>query len=163
MLIAGGRIQEKDPDAALREARKMLLHSIESGSALEKLEELVKAQGGDGRAVYDTSLLPKASVVVEVKAPSQGWITQIACDEIGMCSLILGGGRETKKSTVDLSAGLLLKKKTGDFCQAGETLAQLHTNDPRKAEAARERFLNAYVIEEERPSEKKPALIKGIL
>ena len=163
MLIAGGRIQEKDPDAALREARKMLLHSIESGSALEKLEELVKAQRGDGRAVYDTSLLPKASVVVEVKAPSQGWITQIACDEIGMCSLILGGGRETKESTVDLSAGLLLKKKTGDFCQAGETLAQLHTNDPRKAEAARERLLNAYVIEEERPSEKKPALIKGIL
>nr|WP_318683217.1 pyrimidine-nucleoside phosphorylase [uncultured Acetatifactor sp.] len=170
MLIAGGRVKASSHQEAQTQARNLLLDAIDSGKALKKLAEFVDAQGGDSRAVFDTSLLPKASLIKEVKAPKSGRITHIKCDEIGMCSLILGGGRETKESAVDLSVGLVLKRKAGDEIKVGETLAVLHANDPDKAEAASSRFLKAYTIEEEWPGEKAgqirpaaPGIIHGIL
>lgn len=76
--------------------------------------------------------------------PQSGYISHIQCDEIGVCSLLLGGGRETKDSVIDLSVGLELKKKVGDYVEKGETLAVLHANDQEKAGQAEERFLRAY-------------------
>ena len=56
----------------------------------------------------------------------------IVCDEIGICSLMLGGGRETKESVIDLSVGMELKKKVGDYVRIGEPLAKVHGNDKGK-------------------------------
>ncbi|MDE7044760.1 MAG: pyrimidine-nucleoside phosphorylase, partial [Acetatifactor sp.] len=120
MLIAGGKARDKE------EAFAKLHAVIEDGSALKKLAEFVEAQGGDPRAVYDTELLPKASVIREIKSPAEGYISHIACDEVGICSLILGGGRETKESGIDLSVGIVLQKKAGDFVKKGDTLAVIH-------------------------------------
>ncbi|MCM1387757.1 MAG: pyrimidine-nucleoside phosphorylase [Bacillus sp. (in: Bacteria)] len=138
MLIAGGCAE----DAV--QARGMLQKAIEDGSALAKLAEFVEAQGGDAAAVYDTSLLPRASIVEEILSEKEGYIEKIICDEIGVCSLILGGGRETKESVIDLSVGLILHKKVGDYVKKGEPLAAIHANDRQKLEAAKERFLKAY-------------------
>ena len=80
---------------------------------------------------------------------------------IGICSLLLGGGRETKESEIDLSVGLVLHRKVGDAVKKGETLATIYANDQAKLDAARERFLRAYTIDRN-PVEKKP-LIKGIV
>lgn len=123
----------------------MLKSVIADGSALDKLAEFVKAQGGDAAAVYDTSLLPQASIVEEILSEKEGYIERIICDEIGICSLILGGGRETKISEIDLSVGLILHKKVGDYVKKGESLATIHANDLEKLKTAKERFLNAYV------------------
>lgn len=155
MLTAGGKAATEE------EARQQLKDAIASGRALEKLAEFVKAQGGNPEAVYDESLLPTATVIEEVEAPCSGYIAHIQCDEVGVCSLILGGGRETKESVIDLSVGILLKKKVGDYVEKGETLAQIHANDSKKKEAARERFLKAYTFSKE-PVE-KPVMIKGII
>ncbi len=155
MLVAGGAAGE---DA---EAREMLSSVIGDGSALDKLAAFVEAQGGDARAVYDTELLPKASIVEPAVSFCDGYVRSIACDEIGICSLILGGGRETKESGIDLSVGLVLKKKVGDQVTKGEPLAYLYANDQGKLSQARERFLNAYVIGGEEP--KKRPFIKGVL
>lgn len=155
MLTAGGKAATEE------EARQQLKDAIASGRALEKLAEFVKAQGGNPKAVYDESLLPTATVIEEVESPCSGYIAHIQCDEIGVCSLILGGGRETKESVIDLSVGILLKKKVGDYVEKGETLAQIHANDSKKKEAARERFLKAYTFSKE-PVE-KPVMIKGII
>lgn len=155
MLIAGGKATEEE------EARAMLLQTINQGTALNKLAEFVKAQGGDERAVFDTALLPKASIEEELLADGDGVISHIACDEVGIVSLILGGGRETKESHIDLAVGLELHKKVGDAVKRGDTLATLYANDTNKLQAAKERLAKAYTLSDT-AVEKKP-LIRGII
>ena len=133
MLIAGGKAENAE------EAEEALRAVIADGSALKKLAEFVKAQGGDGNVVNKPELLPKAAIVLPVPAPESGYLSRIVCDEVGICSLILGGGRETKESEIDLSVGLVLCKKVGDYVEAGEPLAVIHANDSGKAEQARAR------------------------
>ncbi len=144
-----------------KEARKMLEQTIADGSALEKLAQFIEAQGGDSKAVYDTDLLPKAEFIEEIASPKEGYIEKIVCDEIGICSLLLGGGRETKESDIDLSVGLVLEKKVGDYVKEGEPLAIIHGNDKDKMKAAKERFISAFSFSD-RPVEKRP-FIKGII
>lgn len=151
MLMAGGIATEE------KAARERLQQVIEDGSALNKLAEFVEAQGGDQRAVYDTNLLPKAGIVEEILAPSEGFIAQIKCDEIGICSLLLGGGRETKESVIDLSVGFVLHKKVGDFVKAGDSLATVYANDQTKLQEARSRFLQAYTISD-KMAQKRPLI-----
>ncbi|MCM1303007.1 MAG: pyrimidine-nucleoside phosphorylase [Lachnospiraceae bacterium] len=155
MLVAG----EKAADA--KEALGKLQAVIEDGSALKKLADFVEAQGGDPKAVYDTGLLPRASIVHEIKAPGEGYISHIACDEVGICSLLLGGGRETKESVIDLSVGIVLQKKVGDFVKKGDILAVIHANRQDKLEEVEKRYLAACAITATSP-EKRP-LIKGII
>lgn len=128
------------------EGRKMLEKAIADGSALDKLAEFVKAQGGNEKMVYDPSLLPSARIVEPLTAPCEGYIEKLVCDEVGICSLILGGGRETKESAIDLSVGIILEKKVGDHVKKGDVLAMLHANDRRKMEEAGKRLLSAYQI-----------------
>lgn len=155
MLIAGGKAQSGE------EAQEALRTVIADGSALKKLAEFVEAQGGDGNVVYHPEQLPQASVIRPVAAPVSGYLTRIVCDEVGICSLILGGGRETKESEIDLSVGLVLHKKVGDYVEAGQPLAVIHANDEGKAAEAERRYLNACTISPEAPQ--KIPFIKGIV
>ena len=153
MLVAGKKAN------TLEEAKDMLIKVVREGKALDKLAEFVAAQGGDKRAVYDTSLLPEAKENMEILAPQEGYVSKIICDEIGSCCLMLGGGRETKESDIDLSVGFILHKKVCDYVHAGESLATMHYNDKAKADAAKERFLKAYTISTEKPQ--RQLFIKG--
>ena len=155
MLIAGGKASD------VEEAKGYLKKVVEDGSALQKLGQFVRAQGGDDRAVFDPELLPKASIVEDILSDREGYISHIECDEIGVCSLILGGGRETKESEIDLSVGLVLRGKVGDFVKKGESIAVIHGNDRDKIAQAKERFLKAYSFSKS-PVEKKP-FIKGVI
>ena len=155
MLIAGGKAQN------VEEAMEMLQEALSSGAALEKLAEFVEAQGGDKRAVYDTDLLPKASIVEPVYSPESGYISHIACAEVGICSLILGGGRENKESEIDLSVGIVLTKKVCDKVEKGDVLAYIHANAAEKLAVAKERFLKAYSFTDNLPEKMK--MIKHIL
>lgn len=157
MLLAGGVADEEEA------ARDMLQEAISSGKALDKFAEFIEAQGGSREDVYHPERLPQAAIQEEVIAPCDGVITHIRCDEIGMVSLILGGGRETKESKVDLSVGLILYKKCGDHVRKGEPLAILHANSREKLEEAKKRFLEAYRIEENISQCTKNTLIKSII
>lgn len=157
MLLAGGRTKDTET------ARELLKQVIVDGTALRKLAEFVEAQGGDSSAVYHPELLPRAEFVRPIPAPASGYVQHIACDEIGICSLILGGGRETKESAIDLSVGLILEKKVGDYVEVGEPLAYLHGNDESKCDTAAQRFLQAYTISEEKPDMGEHTIIKKIL
>lgn len=155
MLILGGKEEEE------KTARERLLRTIEDGSALAKLAEFVEAQGGNPKAVYNTDMLPKADIQYDWKAESDGYISNIACDEVGVCSLLLGGGRETKESVIDLSVGIVLQKKKGDFVRKGETIAILHANEEGKLKDALARLKQAYGFSQEKPS--NLPFIRGIL
>lgn len=155
MLVGAGYAKD------LEEARKKLEQTLEDGSALRKLAQFVEAQGGDSAAVFDTNLLPEASIQEEIPAPVDGYLAHMEADEVGSACLILGGGRETKESVIDLSVGLVLKKKVGDAVKQGEALAVIHANDRDKLEAAKKRFLTACSFTEN-PVEKR-TLIRGML
>lgn len=125
-------------------ARAMLIDVIENGSALKKLAELVEYQNGDANAVYNTELLPKASIVKEFVSGYDGYVSNIQCLDVGNCAMILGGGRETKESIIDLSVGIVLNKKVGDYVKKGESLATFYANDENKLKQAFERFSGTY-------------------
>lgn len=141
MLLGAGRVEN------IAEAERLLKEQIRSGKALDKLAEFVSAQGGDSSYVYHPEKFPQASIFAEVQADRDGWITAMNTEEIGMTSLLLGGGRETKDSPIDLTVGILFQKKIGDFVKKGDTIAVLHANDAAKKEAAMQRLRNAIQIE----------------
>ena len=155
MLLASGKADNEE------DAQEKLQAVIENGEALNKLAEFVEAQGGNKEQVYQPEKLPQASIIEPVMAPQSGYISSIACDEVGICSLILGGGRETKADIIDLSVGLILCKKKGDYVEQGEPLAILHANDRNKFETAAKRYLNAVTISGQAPA--KEPFIKQII
>lgn len=144
-----------------QQAREMLKEAVDSGKALDKLAELVEEQGGDKRMVYETDLLPKASSITPLLSEKDGYVEKIQCDEVGICSLILGGGRETKESVIDLSVGIVLTKKVGSHVKAGEPLAYIHSNEEAKRLACEERLRKAFHIGDK--VKKEGAIIHQIL
>ncbi|MCR5766925.1 MAG: pyrimidine-nucleoside phosphorylase [Lachnospiraceae bacterium] len=141
------------------EARKMLEKTIEDGSALKKFAEMVEAQGGDPSYIYDTDKFEKAKFVELALSPADGYVRTIKTDDVGIASLILGGGRETKEDVIDHAVGLIIEKKIGDEVKKGEPLAYIHANDKEKLEAAKERLISAYTIGEK--PEKLPLHVYG--
>ena len=143
------------------EAREKLKATIADGSALKKLAEMVEAQYGDSRAVYDTSLLPEAAFKREVLSEEGGYVAHIEAEDVGLVSMHLGGGRVTKDSAIDLSVGVVLHKKVGDRVEPGESLATIHASDEKKAAAAAELLKNCYTLSQS-PVEKAP-FIKAVV
>lgn len=131
------------------ECKEMVLNAIKDGSALAKLREMVAAQGGDVARIDNTELFPKAPVVVDIKARKSGYIKHMDAEKIGISSVILGAGREKKGDPIDFSAGIILAKKTGDLVNAGDVIAQFHTSDSSKLNAAEELFHSAIVYSDE--------------
>lgn len=110
------------------EARKMLEQVIENGQALEKLKQLIASQGGDETVVDDESKLPQAPYETPVILNKEGYIKGIIADEIGVAASMLGAGRTTKEADIDLSVGIVLHKKIGDFVEKDEKIATMYSH-----------------------------------
>ena len=132
------------------EAREKVLDAISSGKAKAKFTEWIVAQGGDSTLAENPMLLPESSIKHEVRATKAGYISKMNAEEIGVSSVILGAGRETKDSIIDHSAGIVLVKKLGDKVEIGDTLAVLHTNNKDAISAAEEKFLGAISMSDEK-------------
>ena len=143
------------------EARSALENGIRDGSALSKFVEFVAAQGGDRAAVYDVSKLPQAPVQISVQAMKNGYVNHIDAEAVGGVSMHLGGGRATKESKIDLSVGVVLHKKTGDYVNEHDSMATIHAPDADRAGEAAALLRSCYKISGERP-EKKP-FIKAVI
>lgn len=111
------------------EALTMVNNALNSGKAFEKMKEWISAQGGDVSFIENTDKFPKAESVYDVLADSDGYISSMDTEKIGLASVILGAGRENKEASIDFSAGIMLYKKTGDKISKGEKLATLVTNN----------------------------------
>ena len=143
----------------LEEAREMLEKAIEDGSALEKFRQLIESQGGNGDVIDDYNLLPTAKYKVEVKSDVSGYVTQIESENMGVAASILGAGRETKESEIDLAVGIVLEKKVGDKVETGDTLAVIHSNKENVDDVI-ERVKNCYSFGDD---EVHPTLIKKVI
>ena len=132
------------------EAKERVLDAISSGKAKAKFTEWIVAQGGDPTLAENPMLLPESSIKHEVKATNGGYISKMNAEEIGVSSVILGAGRETKDSVIDHSAGIVLVKKLGDRVDVGDTLAVLHTNNKDSISSAEAKFLGAISMSDEK-------------
>ena len=113
---------------SLDEARQMLIDAIKTGKALNKFKTFLSNQGGDDSIVDSPEKLPSAKYQVEFKAKKDGYITEIIANEIGVVSMMLGAGRQTKEDVIDLGVGIVLNKKVGEHVEKGENILTIHTN-----------------------------------
>jgi pyrimidine-nucleoside phosphorylase len=151
MLILGGRTSDAE------EAKSILKATIEQGTALEKLKDMVRAQHGNAAQIENPELLPKASNILEIKAESEGYVHGIDAEGIGRAALAIGAGRETKESPIDYAVGIILSKKVGDYVKKGDTIAMVHINDLCRLDECKEKLLAAYQLSDNKP-EKRPLI-----
>jgi len=149
MLLLGGLAKD------IPEGIGMAERAINDGSGFAKFRELVLAQGGDVRVIDDLKRLPKAAFVESVYAENGGWASVVDAKEVGETSVALGAGREQKGDLIDQAVGIIVKVKVGDAVDKGQVLFEVHANDPRKLQQAKERLKNAVKIVN-RPVEKPP-------
>jgi len=121
---------------------------IKDGSALEHFAQMVKAQGGDNSVIYDVQKFKQAKETFDVKAMQDGYVTAMDTEGCGIAAVMLGAGRETKESTIDYSAGIVLHKKNGDRVKEGDVLATFYADDKKLFAFAERKFRESVIIEE---------------
>ena len=145
--------------ASLDEARQMLIDAIKTGKALNKFKTFLSNQGGDDSIVDSPEKLPSAKYQVEFKAKKDGFITEIIANEIGVASMMLGAGRQTKEDVIDLGVGIVLNKKVGEHVEKGENILTIHTNT-KKIDDILNKLDNSITIESKGEA---PTLIHKII
>ncbi len=155
ILVLAGKAQTG------REAQQMMQRCITSGAAKQKFADFIAAQDGDASYVWDTEKFPKTSYALSVCAPREGYIKSVDAHGVGAACMRLGGGRETKDSPIDLSVGVYLKKKRGDYAKKGEPLAVVYANSETKGKSAVRQVQKAYQITDEKT--KPVPMIKRIV
>ena len=122
MLTQAKRVNNVD------EGKKLLEENIKNGKALDKLAQMVKAQGGDESYIYNPSKFDKAKYIIDVKSNKAGYVKEINALEIGEAAMKLGAGRATKEDVLDFTAGIVLEKKVGSKVDVGDTLCKVYSN-----------------------------------
>ena len=140
---------------------KILSQKLESGEGLKKLADMIRAQGGNPDVAYDTSLLPRAQKIYNVRAMKDGYLSKVATSSIGNAAKLLGAGREKKTDAIDPAVGIVVKKRIGDEVRMGESLCEIHANPASDHQGALNILNNACTISHERPE--NPELIKYVI
>lgn len=143
------------------QCRKKAERAISSGEALDKFRQMIKRQKGDTGVLDCYDCFSKASMVREVYSDVSGYVKSMATDRLGVASMVLGAGRETKESVIDYAAGILLVKKTGMKVEKGEPLAYIYTNLPNRIHEAEMLLKSSYIFSEQLPEE-KPLILSSI-
>jgi pyrimidine-nucleoside phosphorylase len=139
----------------LEAGKEKLKQLIKNGSALQKFEEMVQLQGGNTKIIERPTLLPHSCLSVDVPSKKEGYIQSIDAEAIGTISMILGAGRERMDSDIDHAAGIILRKKVGDYVKKDDTLCTFCTSNESITKKAEEIFLNALTFGEKPPEKKK--------
>lgn len=129
----------------------LIEEKIKSGEAFTKFREMVKAQGGDLTYIDDLTKFPVTKNIIPVLSTKEGYVEHIDSLAVGVGGMKLGAGRATVDDVLDMSAGIILNKKVGDFVKKGETLATLYSNKESKTnnEVLKE-VHDAYLISKEK-------------
>jgi thymidine phosphorylase len=130
--------------------------AVESGAALEKWREMVRAQGGDPDAS-----LPEAPERRAVRSSGSGFVGRLDARGVGIAAWRLGAGRAKKEDPVSASAGIVCLKKPGDAVEDGEPILELHADDPARFEPALAALSGAIDISDSEP-EPRPIVIERI-
>ncbi|HDX9609437.1 TPA: pyrimidine-nucleoside phosphorylase [Bacillus toyonensis] len=146
--------------SSLEDAREKLIEVMNNGKALESFKTFLSAQGGDASVVDDPSKLPQAQYKIEVEAKEEGYVSEIVADEIGTAAMLLGAGRATKESEIDLAVGLMLRKKVGDSVKKGDSLVTIYANRENVEDVKAKIYENMKISKEHVDA---PTLVHGIV
>jgi pyrimidine-nucleoside phosphorylase len=160
--LCGWMFQLGGASASVEAGKKLAAEIIASGRGLEKFREMVRLQGGDARVVDDPARLPQAKHKTEVLSPREGFVTGIQCEQVGIASMMLGGGREKKEDSIDPAVGLVLHKKVGERVAPGEPLCTIHYNGEARMAPACQLVEASYRIADHPPSSIRP-LVHGLI
>ena len=144
------------------EGKQRAQEIIASGKAFATFRHMVELQGGDIGTIDDPTRLPTADYRVEVPSPRAGYVTAIACEQVGTACVILGGGRERKEDSVDPAVGIVVHKKIGDKVAAGESLCTIQCHSDAQAAGAKALLEESYEIAAASPAQ-RPALIHRVI
>lgn len=137
--LAGGLLQLAGVCRENKEACRCAKAQLENGRAFAKWKEMITAQGGDAECAERPELLPKAEESCSLLAEQEGYVLSMDTEKCGEASVKLGAGRERKEDPIDPAAGILLRKKPGEYVRKGDVLAELYFSkkvDPAAAQAA---------------------------
>ena len=146
MLLVQARIAENEDQAVA-----MLQKSIDDGTALEKLRQMVKAQGGNTAQIDDPRLLPASALQTELLSQQNGFITHMQAMQLGTQAMKIGAGRATKEDQILPGTGIVLSAKVGDYVTAGQPLAVIHHEQPLQEDWVRD-FYACYTFGSKAPS-----------
>ena len=155
MLKLGGVVK------TAAEGKYKLMRILKEGIALKKFKEMVVAQEGNPQLIENPELLPLAKYCIKIKADKSGYIQKIDSQLVGESAMILGAGREKKESEIDLSVGIVLKKKVGSKIDISEDLAEVYYNNLEKLKEAKKKLLSSFTIGNKKP-EKLPLILATI-
>jgi pyrimidine-nucleoside phosphorylase len=150
--LAGWMFRLGGAAATLEEGKRRASDLIASGQALEKFRQMIGLQGGDPAVVDDDARLPRARYTAEVLSPRAGFVDSMQCEQMGIASALLGGGRERKEDAIDPGVGIVLHKKVRDEVAAREPLCTLHYNSEERLSGARAVIEISYVIADTPPA-----------
>jgi len=156
MLLLGKRVPE------VAAGRKLAQEMIASGQARDTFRRVVRQQDGDERVLDDPSRLPRARHTQSVRSKESGFVAQIACERVGVASLILGGGREKQNDAIDPAVGIVLERKVGDAVKSSETLCTVHYNADARLQESIAMLEDSFVIRAQAPPP-RAALIRKIV
>ena len=145
----------------VNEAKSLAKETLESGAAYAKFLEWIAVQGGDASYAEDTSKFGESRFVHEVKADRTGYIHSCNAEMIGIAAMKLGAGRETKDDVIDFKAGIILKRKPGDFVKLGDTIATLYTDKDDSITSSEKLVLSALGFSDTNP-EKQPMIYAAV-
>lgn len=155
MLKLGGAVK------SYKEGKNRLEKILQEGTAFNKFKEMITAQGGNLEVIDRPELLPLAKHCTKIKADISGYIQKIDSRLLGESAMLLGAGREKKESEIDLSVGIILKKKVGSKVNINEDLAEVHYNDSEKLKEAKNKLFSSFVIGDKKPK-KLPLILATI-
>ena len=143
------------------QGKRMAKKALSSGQAFEKFKEMVQAQGGDIRYVEHPEFFERDAFEGEVLATEDGFLSGMDTEKIGVAAGLLGAGRETKDSVIDMSAGIYLEKKIGDTVKKGEPIAICYAGTKEKLNRGMAMFESSIRYSKEAP--RIPKLIVDII
>src|SRR5579885_763652 len=141
--------------ATLEEARRTAEKKLVDGSGYRKLKEAVAAQGGNPAALDKFELLPNATGMREIPSPRAGYVSQIAAEDIGTASNMIGAGRQRKEDQIDPAVGVILEVKVGEKVDAGSVLCRLYYTKEDRVDEAADMVEDAFRISSQKPDERE--------
>lgn len=161
VAIAGMMLSLGLENVSHSQGKRMAKKALSSGQAFEKFKEMVQAQGGDIRYVEHPEFFERDAFEGEVLAAEDGFLSGMDTEKIGVAAGLLGAGRETKDSVIDMSAGIYLKKKIGDTVKKGEPIAICYAGTKEKLNRGMAMFESSIRYSKEAP--RIPKLIVDII
>lgn len=147
--------------AGIEGGRDRLQRAIDSGEALQKLTDVVIAQGGDPSVIDDPSRLAVAPHEAVLTAQRSGHVTRCDAFTVGMAATILGAGRGQKGDVIDPGVGITVHAKVGDEVAIGDPLATVHYSDEHRWFSQQQHLVSAWIIGDE-PTSPQPLIIEKV-